>query len=100
MSGVTLSVRNLLRTLASIERRLMGRYDTTSVRSLPDFGVMMISETFHWEGKHPVLGIALNMCLIIVIPSAGSFFISLPLVKSKPGALLITFRISFKLFNE
>jgi hypothetical protein len=74
--------RSFSKTLDVMGKRLMGRQDVSSFRSYPGFGMRMICATFHCAGKYPFSMAALNNCVRYFIPTIGSSFRILPVMRS------------------
>jgi hypothetical protein len=63
----------------------MGLQDFVSSTGFLGTRIVTIWETFHWPGKYPVLRTLSNSWVIAHMPTSGSYFNILPVIRSYPG---------------
>jgi hypothetical protein len=68
--------------------KLIGLYELTSSSGFQGFGFIIISATFRWAGKGPLLLIELHKDIKWEMSFLGNSFNILPIIKSYPGAFL------------
>ena len=67
----------------------MGLYKSWNVWVLPRLSSIMTCAAFQWMGKYLVLRVALKIIVSILTVFGGISSIILPLIRSKPGDLLV-----------
>ena len=65
--------------------KLIGRYDVTCVTSLPDLGIITISDCFQDNGKYPVLNIELKINITTLKAEFGRLMTIVLVILSPPG---------------
>ena len=68
--------------------RLIGRYDVTSVGSLPGLAIIITLPIFQYRGKYSRRSVALYICVKARKPSCGSPFSTVSVSKSYPRAFV------------
>jgi hypothetical protein len=79
--------RRRSKVFETMGRRLMGRYEVTSVAGLPGLGIMMICANFQRRGKYWRRSILLNIAVSRVRAFFGMDLRVSPVSKSYPGVL-------------
>jgi len=81
-------MRSFSNTFESTGSRLMGLQDCAFSGGFLGFRIGIMWRTFHSPGKCPVRRMLLNSWMIARIPTSGSSFKTLPLMRSYPGDLV------------